>query len=536
MFTFFAVLFLGLTILIPKISELVVHAVVCSEKESCIFESIVEDGNETLHCQGYRSCFRASTIEQVSPSWIHCPGSYSCYEAEEMHIFVTQNSTFEAEGDGQILCKGLYSCANIDYISTPAPKMTCQGEKSCFGSRMELSSSNHTLSCTGDQSCANTAIVNAGLNSITAHLAGMNGNFDSFSAASSTTYIFKGTYSGYNATINCVNTCWIYCYANGCSNLNLVCNSSVCTPNVLCFGNEENDLCSSGYNLEDIKSRIFNYNRLGVDLTVPLLIDSEYNVPFSTVENSYESCYTPKTNALTCDDASECAGDIINAAIWDNYGPVCCSGEYSCNQALNITSAIAASDNLNDGYDIDLIRNVSIRCDARFSCSGSNHVRLKSTNVLMSDYNSSYSLNFNYSSTDISGGNIYLTAHRAATKSIIETTNDFDIFCTGTRACEGTLIKNARNVYCNGRQSCSSNHPTLNDPITEIYNIYNNVYGYADVALTTSVINLIRGDLYCASAHTCSNATITNVYGNVYGIGYSVLYDANVTNTTNVKY
>lgn len=66
-------------------------------------------------------------------------------------------------------------------------------------------------------------ILPGGIHEMDGHLSGQKTIFQSYD--SSVSFAFFGTMSGKNGTILCRNyqTCYVYCYNNACSGLNLTC-------------------------------------------------------------------------------------------------------------------------------------------------------------------------------------------------------------------------------------------------------------------------------------------------------------------------
>lgn len=472
----------------------------CNEKESCTFDNITSIDGDDINCYGYRSCENARLIEATIPGTINCEGAFSCYQSLSIEMVLSSDSNIDDSTNTN--CDGLFACSNVNLIETSSPYVLCRAEKACVNSTIVFGYEGQQLTCVGDQSCANGVITNVRRDYFNGHLSGHNAILTA-SNDSDSTHIFTGAFSGYNATIYCGNKnnidfnyiCNINCYGNGCTNLNLQCIGN-CTFAVVCYGSEESEACPNGFNLNSIIDMIYSYENLGLNIEIPWLND---NSQFSTLENSYSLCSYSNTSDETihCDDYQECQDISLN-----NNGSICCTASIGCRDSTSIISNLGDKDSSNSNS------NVSIRCDGSRSCYIIPLIESRGA------------------------GNLYLSGYRASwrLRGILETTNEFDIFCTGVQGCYVFLIQNARNVYCTAKKACGS---TSNDAL--IYNISNNVYGYGDEALLNITLDLIRGNVYCIGRSSCANTNIENVFGSVYGIGYEVLKNATIANTTNVS-
>ena len=82
---------------------------------------------------------------------------------------------------------------------------------------------------------------------------------------------------------------------------------------------------------------------------------------------------------------------------------------------------------------------------------------------------------------------------------------------------------NARNLYCNGIESCEYSLLISN---------FDTIFGYGRHSLAYSSIENINM-VYCTAHRACTGATIVNVFDNVYGAGYRALFDSNVRDVGN---
>ena len=165
---------------------------------------------------------------------------------------------------------------------------------------------------------------------------------------------------------------------------------------------------------------------------------------------------------------------------------------------------------------------VGIRCEGCLSCGGSN--------------NNTYIA---------SNGNIYVSgSSNFKDVMLIDSKNSgsSELFCNGAGSCQvlqstisgDRTIKNFKNVFCNGYESC------WNSGFTNLTfeNIANSVFLYSGHSYGSRMkFNNIGNSVYCASAlgNECSRSVISNLMGSVYDIGFNggIKYST-VTNVTNV--
>ena len=445
---------------------------VCHDAYSCEENTITETDSGHVQCYGYHSCFEA-TITVSGSSDISCYGSYSCYKAVDLSIDTTS-------GDYDIDCWGLFSCAFVDTMYNYDGDIECMGELSCYQSNLEIGTNGGQdyLNVQGDHAAAQSTLTggyhNQAMGSYSWQNATVYGIFDS------SNFNLFGHNAGYGATIICGSglTCNINCRGNGCNDIALTCDGS-CTLNIDCTSAEKSDNCPTGYEIPSF-----------IDL--PSLLDIE----LSTYDNSYNPCFSTITDAINCGDYDECNGDTFN----NQSTPVCCTSYQACLLAGNITNSISESD-----LSSSIIDETAIRCDARFSCDDvTNYIAAKN------------------------GGNIYFTGREttASSTGIIETTNEYNIICSGYRSCyDGKTMRNAKNLFCTGAQSC------LDSVMIENIEV---VYFYGESAGWTSKIDNIFDSVYCSASTACYQTTISNVNNSLFGGGYSALYKSEITNVTNV--
>ena len=160
-------------------------------------------------------------------------------------------------------CSGAWSCWNVENMtSTTGGDISCSSTSSCYGSKMYLLDSSY-VNCHGDSSCALTTINGGdrihgyGQSSLdSSKIINANSIFawGSYSLNYATieqyngslTIYFYGFTAGYGANIYCYSgaTCYINCFGNSCSNVDI----DICTGDCIIDCDESNGIsCPNGY-------------------------------------------------------------------------------------------------------------------------------------------------------------------------------------------------------------------------------------------------------------------------------------------------
>ena len=449
----------------------------CHVAYSCDGDEILETSTGNVQCFGYHSCYQSS-ITTTGESSILCFGSYSCYQSSYLQIQNTVNQTHY-----QIACFGLFSCAFVELIYLQFGPVFCYGELSCFNSNIYIgdSGNRYGINIRGDRACVGSILSGGFYNWAYASLSAQNATF--ISTIDNATFEMYANFAGYGATIICGDelNCYVYCSGNGCNQLTLECaeHNDTCNFIIDCKGAQQSDICPNGYNLDQLSFQ------------VPSLTDVE----LSSYENSYNPCFSAITNAINCGDSFEC--EYSNSLI-DINAPICCTGNFACINSGNITT-------IGIKLNLTIIDNTAIRCDGYQSCD-------EIGGIIMAK----------------NGGNIYF-AGRDATHvggtSIISTSNKYSIICSGSLSCfNGKTFHSAMNLFCTGSTSC------YNSIIKNISFVY--MYGLESGH--SSIMDNIYHSVYCNAYLGCENSVISNVGKNVFGGGYQVLYNSQITNATNV--
>ena len=291
--------------------------------------------------------------------------------------------------------------------------------------------------------------------------------------ANSYSFTFEGAYSGEGAQIICGDgkTCSITCLSNGCNNLNVGCDvGATCTINFNC--NQaiyDNQHCTDAPALPDgyYLPTLFN-------LSVSEHLDDSVTIcNISTMSDS----------SINCDAVQECR--YATSGVLDTIEEsICCTAEESCRYASDIVSG--------DG----------LRCDGYLSCSNVNDIQVTAG-----------------SGDDIG---IYFAGTQAGNAAAIQTTNNFNIYCSGMQSCNGLFVENGKNIYCLGSRSCQYlKIPSYSGIIGDLF-IYGN-----EGAFYMNVTN-IGGSVYCSGYRSCWNTQMTTITGDIVSAGYETLRQATI--------
>ena len=322
-----------------------------------------------------------------------------------------------------------------------------------------------------------------------------------------------GFYSGYNGTIYCdYNTvCNIFCYSNGCQNLNLFCGSYSIKNYTECNNNTNymysitcdethGVICPNGWSnmnssitdmytvyrlLETILSN-FDYTS-GIDYQYQYQYQSKYikNVHFSECNESISNI---DINDIKCGDSWECQSSLIK----EKYN-ICCDGYYSCNNStinsfenlfcgahhacdyININGTInnssiyirAGSTNDHEGMTISNFKSMIITgnmagsdvniTNGRYIASfGSESIGLSSINGVSNIYAGGYQTIYDsiIYSGDIGELNIYFLGYQSGYGTTI-VCNNYDIcniYCLTDDSCDGLGL-----IHCDSNYDCTIN-------------------------------------------------------------------------------
>ena len=287
-------------------------------------------------------------------------------------------------------------------------------------------------------------------------------------------YIFGGKDSGYGAVIICQSghVCNVDCYGDSCNNLRLISQGGTFITN--CVYAEKSDACPDGYVLKN---------------PTPSLVDVDAGI----IElDPVDVCEDNKKTVVNCKDEEGCRygklASFIRGNVSDsvNNTHVCCSGMGSCRDIGNMTlsrSRDSGDDQVYQGFDV--------YCDGSSSCRDSN---------------------FNPNSGI---GDIYIRAAYAGLRTTFELGDDYDIYCSSRRGCQGATISNGANVYCHGYDSCWYAN------VTGMNTVW--MYGW-DAGINATISDC--DTVYCASYHACDGAWIESIETGIYGTSYQSLYRA----------
>ena len=468
----------------------------CNDAYSCELESLVSNDTSSISCYGYFSCVNSPSIESRNTGNIYCHGSFSCYKSYSLIA-----STFS---NIQIECHGAFSCARIENgitSSSTSSYIGCYGTNSCAYNTIITSSE---LGCWGFGSCMNSHIIMNGNNVVQFYGFGSSQNSIIESNSSDITIIFYAANSGNgdrNTSVICNDgdTCTIVCGSNSCNNVEFIKQGGA----VLSFdcgfatvaGTGDNgctnDLSENSYGLYTASIYVNDIPMVDYNLT---LINSE-SINIMSCNSSNNSI----TNAVNCDDYQACQSIASGVLSTSDEGTICCTAANGCLQS-NVTSIRMT--NITQYYE-----KAAVRCEGKESC-GSNNI---------------------FAPT---GGDIYLSGstsgHGSSTnaKEIVETTDEYNIYCGGFQSCRYRTIKGAKNVYVLGWQAADS---------TTIRNVGNIYVIIADGMKTGDVVD-VTGDVVCNSIAACAHGSYSDIGGSIYGLGWLVLFETEITNVGNSVY
>lgn len=254
------------------------------------------------------------------------------------------------------------------------------------------------------------------------------------------------------------------------------------------------------------------------------------------------SMYTEKVETVCCSAQQACINDtfieienvtakfnntpttiksikysIINTNMIDyNKVGIRCDGGYSCNQV----STDYINNRINGSFKLDIPSQHDLKKYYNFNDYIGN---VYFTGIGNHNNNTGciYTIN---EDVDIGNRNSF-KASKWNNISSIETTSNFDIFCTGEVSCQCVRnILNGRNLLCLGIYSCMN--------VKLISNISDSVYAFARGAAMFSTFSNIGGNVSCAAKDSCSDAKFNSIGGSIFGISnYSLAF----TTINNVK-
>lgn len=323
----------------------------CSDEYSCINNTIVNTDGD-IDCLGLASCAK-SFIDNFAyiddGRTTACWGARSCQSA----------SVFDGDVTYPADLRGYLALAWTKISVTTGSG--CMGEASCY--QIE-NATNENVYCRGFRSCDGLI----GINNDIVRGFGTLSLANSILFDPSNVYLYS-FYSGYNSTIYCQygKSCSIYCYVNGCENLNVICeNGADCR---ISCDEEQGVTCPTNYsNSNDISN--YNYNSSNSEYYSILTMisnvfnnsdyilnnDNDNNV---YVENIYKSECNSNSSDIHCGNANDAE---CNGVSWTNtiINNICCTGHRACT-----SSTIGSMDDDCSNYN-------NVYCDSNEGCFGSN--------------------------------------------------------------------------------------------------------------------------------------------------------------------
>ena len=417
----------------------------CETYQSCSNTQSIKNNEDDINCVGFDTCTNTSL---ASATWTYCSGSKSCSNCSN----ITTNSGY------QIYCYGYFSCSFADFLSS-GDWMECSGANSCnnitsvsgkcpgyffvyiYGKQSFMH--NHFRS-----NISHSSHYESNLRSISIH------SDSSFSMYNSSVisngndiYLFiRGYYAGYGLSVNCSNsldTCVVFCYGNGCINVDLICisDNNVCT--MIC-ADDDDDSCQIDTKQSNPNYHMTYDSMVGVINDLFVQFNNSYSILPSTVDKINYNC------SIKAWDYNQYSGVTIDYS-YSNYSElgndICCMSWYGCGYS-NITNFNATSGSNDDA--------LNLYCYGKTSCHA------------LSIFQSS-----NY--------NVYGTAAYSLQGSLIDSANI--VFCQGYKSCEQAAIVNTNLLICEGSASCYSAKITN---VSVIIGLSYQSLAYANITIPTT--------------------------------------------------
>ena len=293
----------------------------------------------------------------------------------------------------------------------------------------------------------------------------------------------QGFYSGYNGTIYCHDTvvCNIHCYANGCTNLNLICgsinNPIECNNNtnsmyVVYCDETHGVICPNGWNSSILSSYYYNYELLETVLTD---VDYNTNSKLDYIEKMYYSeCNESNVNKNDhqCGNYNE-----YNSGLFVGNDNICCTGVYAC-----IYSRINTFGN--------------VFCDGNGACW------FATIDGVIDGYNygniygrARYSMH----SSTIRNFNSIIASGESSGSSVTAVNGSF-IACLAHISCGSVTFTSVKNIYSGGYESINSGN--INSGGIGEMNVF--FLGYKSGSNTNIICN--NNDtcrIYCVISQSC---------------------------------
>lgn len=296
----------------------------CLNAYECASDTGLCTGGD-INCVGYRSCMDIT----ISCNWgLDCNGLASCYLGE-------------LRAGGDLYCHSAWACAlgSQAIIASNIWVLFCQAEYSCVGNNYLDSGASYGGNCIGEASCAFSNIYST--DDLYAHGALALYYSKIYSNGIDMNIISAGFYTGYKSQVFCNtgDTCTIFCYGNGCFDMNITCESGA-TCVIKCNDTINNACPNSIYS---------DYYSMDVNYLINNVFDKIYNSTMRYFFNHGNELYStsyPNSNLLDYSNTSinlltqNCAipaainyqqyFNFTNNLISINNGSFCCLAAYSC--------------------------------------------------------------------------------------------------------------------------------------------------------------------------------------------------------------
>lgn len=401
-----------------------------------------------------------------------------------------------------VSCYAVGSCN--DAIIDLATNFECNAAASCVNFKVNATSGN----CIGDSTCVNAEFK--GLINYVGPLGAYSAvnSIINMSNIESTSILirYSGFNSGYNSTIICGvgDTCDIECWANGCVNVNFICNNSESNCSVDC-SNTESRYCpkyNSNTSTWDV-SRYKDFEQFyGMIKGIYNINDSYTYTTMAEIGIINDNNCNDYSGAVLYDIDQSTSGDIIISNYTLNNGSnICCRGHGGCDSS-NVLIMDTMSDVICSGNQacqsittngIRMLKNNSnIYCNGRFGCKSS---------VIKFEYVDGYN-------SLICGG------HQGCYSSTIYGNGGINgvtnVFCSSYQSCDFSTMYNVTNVYFLATPRTTGTNTNIviyNTPGNEL-NVY--LYGYNPAE---SSLIVCEGDgaicnIECKFVNSCYQVTV----------------------------
>ena len=493
----------------------------CNTFESCANQTLTT--TDGLNCFGAASCINSPhiTVRQNGGVSSQCSGTRACQNAQ---MYTSDADDQDING---FLAMGWTKLVNMSNMPNSDHEFECDAEASCY-SIDSIIIDDH-IDCWSFRSCdsiRNITVINTILNT---HAMQALQNSKIYSRNTITVNLM-GFFAGYNASIYCNadSTCNVNCNENSCENLNYFCDDNANSCSVDCIDNN-GTVCPNGWkngiftnnsmvigDYNEYMSNINNNKKNSVTYSFWQRMNELFDDEFVTDYN-FDYSYDFDQCDIKCDGYETCYQNLLNLS--NNNATLCCDGRDGCKQAT-LHFDLYSYTSSNDGKS-----NYTVNCNADYSCL---RININKHNTRNDNNNN----NYNYSSTinifcrgfeSCEYMNIAAISGLASTSTGSYRTDYIidKIICSGSRACENSIISQVSKIACLSYRSCASSdlwniryifsggHEAVQS--SRIYtngtdlNFYLFGFNYPDSDQTFTIYCQFNDvcNIYCYTVHSC---------------------------------